>query len=93
MSHHVHASLIALRSATRGRWGLYFDLFCMMSIGVALRPALASAAPLLVTIWERMAEMWKRGCLVRSTLASFSAPTNATGRGGACRAGIPACAH
>lgn len=90
MSQHVHASLIALRAATKGRWGFYFDLFCMMSIGVALRPALASAAPLLVTIWERLAEVYSRGCLVRSTLAYFSAPSLATGAGGACCARLPA---
>ena len=93
MSQHIHASLAMLRSATRGRWGLYFDLFCMMSIGMALRPALASASPLLLTIWESMAEMWSRGCLVRRTLSYFWASTNAAGGGGACGAGIPACAH
>jgi len=93
MSHHIHASLAMLRSATRGRWGLYFDLFCMMSIGTALRPALASAAPLLVTIWERMTEMWSRGCLVRRTLSYFWASANAAGGGRTRGAGIPACAH
>lgn len=90
MSQHLQASLSLLRWPTREQWSAYFDLFCTVSIGVTLRPALVSAAPLLISIWERFFEMWTRGCIVRSTIATLSKANKATAERTLCTAGLSA---
>jgi hypothetical protein len=47
MSDRINTAIELSRMVGRIRWGFYFDLFCMVSIGTDIRPVLASLAPIL----------------------------------------------
>jgi hypothetical protein len=72
MSHRIQTAVELLRLATRDRWSLYFDLFCMAAVGMNFRPAIASVSPLLISTWESLTVLRSRPCPFRLTVQALS---------------------
>jgi hypothetical protein len=66
MSDRIHAAIELTRVVSRFRWGFYFDLFCMVAIGMSLRPALAAFEPALTVAKGTFAFLASDRCPVRA---------------------------
>jgi hypothetical protein len=83
MSDRIHAAIELTRVVSRLRWGFYFDLFCMVAIGMSLRPALSSLEPVLAVAKGAYSILASERCPIRMLLtfarkmvvASASAPS------------------